>query len=80
MYLLDGASQSKLMRLCPSGDLTETPQLIAHKELPDVLVPVYGLALRTLGVVFNMYLPMVGQGTGSAPLPAQIRALASKQW
>lgn len=66
--------------LGPSGNSTETPQLIAHQEPPNVLVPVYGLALRPLGAVFGMCLPMVGQGTESAPLSARIRVLASKQW
>lgn len=74
LYLLDGASGSELgcaVSLGPSpGNSTETPQLIAHKEPPDVLVPVYGLALRTLGAVFGMCLPMARQGTGSAPSPA----------
>lgn len=49
------------------GNSIETRQLIAYKEPPDVLVPVYGLALRTFGDMFGTCLPMVGRGTGSAP-------------
>lgn len=83
MYLLDGESGSEpacAVCLGPSpGNSTEIPQLIAHSESLDVLVPVYRLVLRTLGAVFCMCLAMVEQGTGSAPLPAQIRALASRQ-
>lgn len=52
------------------GSLTETPQLVVHKKPPDVLVPVHRLALRILGAVFSMCLPIVGQGIGSDPLPA----------
>lgn len=33
------------------GNLPETPQLVARKECPDVLVAVYRLALRTPGAV-----------------------------
>lgn len=54
------------------GNLTETSQLAARKEPPDVLVAVYGLALRTAGALFSV----VGQGTEFSHSPAQFRALA----
>lgn len=84
MYLLDSVSGSEpACAVClgfSPGNLAATPQLIAHSESLDGLVPVYRLVLRTLGAVFCMCLAMVEQDTGSAPLPAQIRALASRQW
>lgn len=61
LYLLDDAGESELacaVSLGPSpGNSNDTPKFMAHKKPPDDLVPVYTLALRTLGAVFARVFP-----------------------